>query len=218
MNFPANNALASRKLEQLSTARQLGLAVPDTVLTQDQDVLRRFFQKHDGQVIVKPLGRAYIERSKGENDSLIYTNSISEHDLNDLADLATCPTYFQKAIRKRSDVRITCVDGDTHAMELLAQDHGQQRCDIRRNNMSDVSYRSLSLPDDIALKVRQLTAHYCLRFAALDMAVDTEGMWYFFEVNPNGQWAWLDLCGGASIHKSFIASFAVAAKHSRSVP
>ncbi len=57
--------------------------------------------------------------------------------------------------------------------------------------MEDVSYRVIDLPPEGQSKIRALMAHYGLRFAAIDMAVDTEGKWFFLEVNPNGQWAWI---------------------------
>jgi len=213
MNFPAANALASRKLEQLTNAQNLGFTIPDTILTQNSEVLRTFFSKHNGEVIVKPLGRAYIERPDSEVDSIIFTNPVRESDLEHLDDLARCPTLFQQSVRKQSDVRITVVDGDVHAFELTAKNsYGQQRCDIRRNNMQDVRYRAITIPQDVTDALQRLVASYGLRFAAIDMAVATDGQWYFFEVNPNGQWAWLDLCGGATIYRSFIASFSVGAK------
>lgn len=208
INCPAANALASRKLEQLSSAKRLGFTIPDTVVTQDSEVLRNFFHKHHGDVIVKPLGRAYIERPDHEIDSVIFTNQVKESDLEDLTDLARCPTFFQQAVRKVSDVRITVVDSDIHAIELCAKDSdGKQRCDIRRNNMLDVTYRQIILPTDVTNAVQELMSFYGLRFAAIDMAIAEDGQWYYFEVNPNGQWAWLDLSGGASIFQSFIASF-----------
>jgi hypothetical protein len=208
MNYPVTNALASRKLEQLTTAQQLGFTIPDTIVTQDSAILRSFFSKHRGEVIVKPLGRAYIEKPSNECDSVIFTNRVRECDLEDLTDLARCPTLFQQAVQKVSDVRITVVDADIHAFELTAEDgDGQQRCDIRRSNMLDVKYRAICLPGHVIAAVRQLVSLYGLRFAAIDMAVAEDEQWYFFEVNPNGQWAWIDLCGGASIYTSFIASF-----------
>ena len=208
MNFPAANALASRKLEQLSNAQQFGLTIPDTIVTQDSEALRAFFSKHNGEVIVKPLGRACVERPDSEVDSIIFTNRVRESDLENLDDLAQCPTLFQASVRKLSDVRITMVDGDIHSYELTAKDlDGKQRCDIRRNNMADVDYRELCLPQDVTDSLLRLVNHYGLRFAAIDMAVADDEQWYFFEVNPNGQWAWLDLCADATIYKSFCKSF-----------
>jgi hypothetical protein len=215
MNFPAANALASRKLEQLTVAKYLGFTIPDTLVTQDSEALRAFFYKHDGEVIVKPIGRACVERSDSEVDSIIFTNRVREFDLENLEDLARCPTLFQQSVRKLSDVRITLVDGEIHTFELTAKDlDGKQRCDIRRNNMSDVVYREICPPQDIVACLHRLMKHYGLRFAAIDMAVADDGEWYFFEVNPNGQWAWLDLCAGATIYESFCKSFSADAKSS----
>jgi hypothetical protein len=208
MNHPSCNVAASHKVEQLVRARALGLPVPDTLVTQEPDQLRAFYEKHGGQVIVKPMANGYVERPKGEQDSLIYTNRVPAGHLADLDDLPACPTLFQEEIAKVADVRITMVDHDTHAVELIARESdGSQRCDIRRNNMEDVSYRVVNLPEDVEQRIRALAAHYGLRFAAIDMAVTRNGEWVFFEINPNGQWAWLDLAGNTSIAASFVNAF-----------
>jgi len=213
INYPAANALASRKLEQLTSVQQFGFKIPESIVTQDPETLRSFFRRHQGEIIVKPMGRAYIERPDEASDTVIFTNQVNASELDDLADLCECPTLFQQEIRKVSDVRITVVDSDVHAFELMANDDsGRQRCDIRRNNMADVEYRKISLPKNVSSAVHELMAFYRLRFAAIDMAVADDGTWYFFEVNPNGQWAWLDLCGVADIYKSFVQSIAAATR------
>jgi glutathione synthase/RimK-type ligase-like ATP-grasp enzyme len=207
MNHPSYNTIASRKLEQLTTAVTIGFSVPDTLATQDSDKLREFFEHHQGQVIVKPLSSGYVDRAGKEKDSLIYTNRVTASHLDDLSDLSLCPALFQQFIQKAYDVRITVVDADIHSVKLVATDEsGGQRCDIRRNNMSDVAYEAVSLPMDIESKIRKLTSHYSLRFAAIDMAVSKSGEWYFFEVNPNGQWAWLDMTAGTNISASLVKS------------
>lgn len=208
MNHPSRNVAASHKIEQLTTASGFGLVVPATLVTQDPDDLRAFYAKHGGQVIVKPLASGHIHRPEGERDSLIYTNPVLPDHLSTLEDLSGCPTFFQEKVDKRCDVRITVVDADLHAVELTACDEdGNQRCDIRRNNMDDVAYRVIDLPDQINGAIRRLLAHYKLRFAAIDMAVTQDGSWIFFEVNPNGQWAWMDLGGCTNIAASFVKSF-----------
>jgi glutathione synthase/RimK-type ligase-like ATP-grasp enzyme len=208
VNHPAHNAVASRKLEQLTTAVKLGLRIPDTLVTQEPDELRAFFRKHDGHLIVKPLSTGYIERTGEEKDTLIYTNRVLEKHLENLDDMAVCPTLFQQFILKRNDVRITMVGSDIHAVELLAVDKpGEQRCDIRRNNMSDVVYTPITLPADVSAALRKLVAHYGLRFGAIDMTVAKTGEWYFFEINPNGQWAWLDMTARTNIASSFVRMF-----------
>jgi len=209
MNHPSANVLASHKIDQLSRAKALGLRIPDTLITHDESRLREFFARHHEMVIAKPMARGYVERPQDQMDSLIYTNLVLQADLEILDDLRACPTLFQEYIDKRCDVRITVVDSHLIATQLVATDHdGGQRCDIRRNNMEDVTYAGTTLPEQVASKINALMDHYDLRFAAIDMVVDKDGQWYFLEVNPNGQWAWLDLTGGMDIASCFVKAFA----------
>lgn len=208
MNHPSCNVAASHKIEQLIRAKSFGFTVPDTLVTQDANQLRSFYGRHNGKIIVKPMASGYIERPEGQRDSLVYTNRVMPDHLENLDDLPACPTLFQQYIEKRCDVRITVVDEDIHTVELTAREpDGSQRCDVRRNNMEDVTYRTIPLSRDTERAVRKLMRYYGLRFAAIDMAISVLGDWFFFEVNPNGQWAWLDLLGGTNIAASFVNAF-----------
>lgn len=208
MNHPARNAAASHKISQLTTASDLGFRVPETLVTQSAEMARNFFYKNKGEVIVKPMARGYVERPENQNDSIIYTNRVLESHLDRLDDLSACPALFQHFVPKEFDVRITVVDSEIHAVSLKAKDtNGVQRCDIRRDNMSDVLYETMTLPDRVEQAVRHLMRLYELRFSAIDMAVTNDGEWYFLEINPNGQWAWLDLCAGQRIIESFAKAF-----------
>jgi hypothetical protein len=208
MNHPASNALASHKLGQLSTACNLGLKIPDTLVTQDADALKHFFSHHNGCIIVKPMATGYVERPADSQDSLIYTNRILQQHLANLSDLTSCPTMFQQFINKQYDVRITVIDANLHAVALTALDKdGEQRCDIRRDNMRDVRYQQIELPQEVSTQIQRLVKKYELRFAAIDMVVDLGGDWYFLEINPNGQWAWMEICANIKLSESFLDSF-----------
>ena len=39
------------------------------------------------------------------------------------------------------------------------------------------------------------------------MVVDRAGNSYCLEINPNGQWAWLDMAAGSDIAASFVKAF-----------
>jgi hypothetical protein len=208
MNHPAREAVASHKLHQLTRAAELGFAVPDTLVTQEPAELREFFARHGGRVIAKPMANGHVERKGDGPDTIIFTNRVRAEDVGDCAELAGCPTLFQAEVSKRSDVRITVVDDDVHAVELRASDaDGRQRCDIRRNHMDDVEHTLVTLPAAVRERVLALTRGYGLRYSAVDMAVDDRGEWVFFEINPNGQWAWMDLRGASGIASSFVAAF-----------
>lgn len=208
INHPSRNACASHKLEQLSKAASYGLQIPDSIVTQSGNVLQAFWSQHKGDVIVKPIACGYIEREQPHEDTQIYTNRLSESDIAAIGELPNCPTFFQHLISKAIDVRIVVVDDEVTAIGIRGTDSdGKQRVDIRRNNMSDVRYESMDLPTNISNSLKALLQSYELRFAAIDMAVDNFGNWVFFEINPNGQWAWLDLAGASDIAASFVRAF-----------
>ena len=96
-------------------------------------------------------------------------------------------------------MRVTIIGSHVHAISLVAIDSGAQRLDIRRNNMEDVKYAPVQIPDSIRDQLLSYLRPYRLRFAAVDFVIDSTGQWIFLEVNPNGQWAWLDLAGVADI-------------------
>jgi hypothetical protein len=208
MNHPSANACSSHKIEQLSRATRFGLDVPPSVVTQDAAVARGLWADSGGRLVVKPLASGHLEREDPAQDTLIYTNRVAEEDLADVGLVVHCPTLFQMEVSKQIDVRVCVIDDEVTATGITAASRlGGQRIDIRRNNMTDVEYVSLTVPADVSDKLLELVRSYSLRFSAIDMGVDSDGRWWFFEVNPNGQWAWLDIAGGCDIAASFIRSF-----------
>ena len=206
INHPARNVLAGHKLEQVRRAAALGFKVPRTLITQDAKRLREFWELCGGDVIIKPLSTGYIERATPSEDSLIYTNRLRRSDLMRTTVIRRCPTLFQERIAKSADIRITVVDRNLQAIELTATDEGELRLDIRRNNMVDVKHRATTLPVAVVNQIHRLLAAYGLRFAAIDMIRDVRSNHVFLEVNPNGQWAWLDMAGASNSRDHLIAA------------
>ena len=135
----------------------LGFSVPDTLVTQDPDDLREFLRLAWRLSNYQADGAGTRRACAPDQDTVIFTNRVRQEHLDRCDDLRGCPTLFQEEIHKYSDVRITVVDGMIHAVELSAIDgDGMQRCDIRRDNMRDVTHESISLPDDIAARIRSL--------------------------------------------------------------
>ena len=208
VNHPASNANASSKPEQLSTARSLGLNTPATIVTQDPSKALSFVKTTPGGVVIKPLSFGYVEHADDGPDALIYTSDLAEQALEHIHEVKACPTLLQEKVSKEVDVRITIIDRALSAVALVSKDdEGTQITDIRRNNMSGVVYEPIGVPLDICKQLFALMKHYGLRFGAIDMVISTEGKWYFLEVNPNGQWAWLDIVAGEQIWRLFLEAF-----------
>lgn len=208
INHPRNNNSALSKLEQLSRAERLGLTIPKTLVTQSFEEVMEFWKECGESLIVKPISHGYIERDNSEQDTLIFTNEVTLEQLNENQEvLSLCPTLFQKKVDKIYDIRVNVIDEEVIAIGIYAsQEYKLQSIDIRRNNMQNVRYEVITLPSILKNKILELCRSYELRFAAIDMAFTKDSKWVFFEVNPNGQWAWLDLEGVTDIASFLLRS------------
>lgn len=205
INHPARNFMASHKVHQLVEARRCGLQVPPWIVTTNPLDAERFLESHGPEAVAKPLASGYIERADAVDDTLIYTQSINRSHTALFDRLPGCPVLFQSRIHKRTDIRLIVMDHRFAAASLTAEEAGgAQRLDIRRDNMRDVRYASMIVPSHVTDGVAKLMGGYGLRFAALDFAIDIEDRWLFLEVNPNGQWAWLDRAGASDVGQLFI--------------
>lgn len=204
INHPADIMGASSKLEQLSRAASFSLQTPDTICTTSRHAALEFLYRHHGRVICKPLYSGYIERSAKAADTIIYTSDVDEEHLLAADAQLGCPTLFQAKIVDALDVRVTVVDDEVLACALRRTDAAT---DVRRDNMDGVQYNLIELPGPTRDSLIQLLRSYGLRFAAVDFMVVRDSQWVFLEVNPNGQWAWLDLLGGCTIYESFLRAF-----------
>jgi hypothetical protein len=203
INHPAANVRASYKIEQLSRARAAGFCVPETIVTQSYDVARAFFRRHNGAIVVKSLSGGYIEREESCQDTVVHTHAVSEQALSEFPRERACPTLFQRRINKQHDVRVVVIDDDIHAVALK---QSTETVDVRENNFVDVIHEFVTLPSSIRSQILKYVRAYQLRFAALDMILDRDGRWVFLEINPNGEWAWLEGDRPAKITESLISS------------
>ncbi len=208
MNHPSSNVQAGHKLHQLTLAHELGLATPQTLVTQNGAAARDFWKQHRNGIIAKPMAAGEIEREPPLKSSLIYTNLVDLDDIVSSDELVHCPTLFQEFVNKASEVRITVVDEAMHAVNMVSfHVDGSARCDVRYENMRGVTYTPCEVPLAVSNRLLALMAHYDLRFGAIDMLISNTGDWIFLEINPNGQWAWLDMEAGTEIWRSMIRSF-----------
>ena len=54
----------------------------------------------------------------------------------------------------------------------------------------------------MAEKCLALTRSYGLAFGAIDLARVDDGLYTFFEINPNGQWAWIEQLTGQPLRQA----------------
>lgn len=63
--------------------------------------------------------------------------------------------------------------------------------DWRLTKKDDLAIEDYVLSDDVAARCLRLVETLGLRFGAIDLAV-SDGRHWFIEINPTGEWGWLD--------------------------
>ena len=203
INFPNYNIAAISKVEQLERAKKLGFKIPETIITQSKDTAVNFILNAPNGAIAKPISHGYI----CENESVfnIYTSNVDIESC-DFSAISSCPTLFQHKIIKQFDIRINYIDGEMDAVKLESKQNDNQILDIRKDNMFGVKYDKFELPSQMQAQLKILINSYSLRFAAIDFCQSVNNELFFLEINPNGQWAWLDIEGVSHFNKKLISA------------
>jgi hypothetical protein len=193
-------SVAELKLYQLQVARQVGLRVPRSLVSRDAEALRRFAAGNKAGTICKPIFHGMFV---DENSSYsVYTRRITSESI-DPATARICPIFLQEEIVRSADVRATFIGRDCFVADITGD---QSLVDWRDPDVS-VSYRESSLSSDIEEKCRSMLANLGLVYGAFDFVRTPAGDLVFLEVNPTGEWAWLEDRLGFPMRDSFIRLF-----------
>lgn len=195
VSHPARIAEASFKIEQLQTAANIGFNVPRTLVTNQPEKVAAFYEMCEQRVVYKTLWRPVVEH-EDVSSAILTTPLLKEHlKTIDAVQLATC--LFQEYIPKRIELRITVIGNRVFAVEIHSQSNEHTLHDWRHYDFQSIPHYPHRLPSSVEELCRKLVIeHYGLVFGAIDMIVTPRDEYVFLELNPNGQWAWLEIVTG----------------------
>ncbi len=175
---------ADNKILQLKLAEKIGLNIPRSLITNSSSIAQEFCNKYLS--IVKPLSIGKI--SDKSQTRIIQTNKVSLD--KKFEDLDLCPAYFQQEIKKDYELRITVINDIFFSVKINSQLSKETKVDWRVDT-SKLTYEITEIPDEIKHKCCKLLNLLNLKFGAFDFIVK-DNEYVFLEVNPNGQWGWLE--------------------------
>jgi glutathione synthase/RimK-type ligase-like ATP-grasp enzyme len=186
---PAAQEQAELKPYQLRIAQEVGLRVPDTLMTNDADEARAFIQRHGGQVVHKVV--------KTPRDRFIGTKTWSAEDASELQWLYLSPTFFQERVAAPHELRITVVGPRIFAAQFaVAPDITDARLELH------VPYEEHRLPPHVEGRLRRLMDRLGLEYGTIDMKRNADGEYVFLEVNPQGQYLYVEIKTGMPITRA----------------
>ncbi|HEX4961267.1 MAG TPA: alpha-L-glutamate ligase, partial [Thermoanaerobaculia bacterium] len=179
VNNVVRDATASHKPWQLKLAREAGLAIPETLITNDPEEARAFWHQYPGEVIYKPFLQTYHAWRE--------TRKIRQED-EPLADaVRLTPVLFQRFVPAVCDLRVTVIGDRLFAAAARAE---QYELDIRFN--TDAKYQPHALPAKVEERLFGLMRRLGLEYGAVDFRLTPEGEYVFLEVNPAGQFLYIE--------------------------
>jgi glutathione synthase/RimK-type ligase-like ATP-grasp enzyme len=206
MSNPINIQKASSKIYQLSIAPYFGFKIPDTLITLSPKEAIEFWSKHQGNVIVKPLSGIGFLSPKTQTPAGVYTSKVEEKDIIEIETVKYAPTLFQEYVPKSIEIRITVVGTKVFAAEIHSQVNEESKHDWRRLSPRYIPHYPHSLPNDLKEKCVKLVQYMGLNFGAIDMIKCPNGDYVFLEINPNGQWLWIEEITGLPISDAIVDS------------
>jgi glutathione synthase/RimK-type ligase-like ATP-grasp enzyme len=202
VNDPLRIQQAGYKLHQLKVAKALGFRVPKTLVTSIPEEVKNFYEQCEGQIIFKTLAQGGFNIDGKNYD--VPTNPFRVQDFQFIDRVRYCPCLFQEYIPKQVEIRVTVVGNQIFAAEIHSQANERTRHDWRRYADPMVPHFPHKLPLDIEELCIKLLTYYGLEFGAIDMVLTPQGEYVFLEINPNGQWAWIEELTGLPIAHALV--------------
>lgn len=184
VNDIVRDAAAAHKPWQLELARQIGLAIPDTLISNEPDRVRAFWSEHQGDIIYKPFLQTY--------HSWRETRRLKPEELPLLDSVRLAPVIFQKLVPGAADLRVTVIGSEIFpaAVDLRKMEY---KLDVRLNQQA---YEKHALPIEVQERLLVLMRRLGLEYGAIDLRLTPDGQYVFFEVNPAGQFLFVErACG-----------------------
>ena len=189
MNPREADAAAHHKPYQWTIAHELGLKLPRTLVTTDAKAAREFIDSvRPAKVVFKAFLAAIQEWRE--------TRLIEQEDLDRLDLVRYAPVIFQEYV-PGVDLRITMIGDDIYAAEIDVRNTSYE-VDMRMV-VGEGIVKAATLPAAVQTKLRKLQRRLRLVYGAIDMRRTEGGEYVFLEVNPAGQWLFVEQRTGLPI-------------------
>jgi glutathione synthase/RimK-type ligase-like ATP-grasp enzyme len=101
---------------------------------------------------------------------------------------------FQENVPKALELRTIIVGKQVFTAAINSQQLDGATYDWRKEGRAlHEKWQAYNLPEDIEKKLLQLTAYFGLNYGAIDIIVTPDGRHVFLEINPVGEFFWLEL-------------------------
>jgi len=185
---------ANHKQLQLQVAQQLGLLIPGTLTSNNPEAVKQFAQEFEATGIVTKMLSQFAIYGDNQEEMVVFTSPVTKEDLDNLEGLQFCPMTFQENIPKALELRITIVGEQIFTAAINSQQLDGAIYDWRKEGRAlHQQWQPYDLPKNIEKQLLELVKYFGLNYGAIDMIVTPDERYIFLEINPVGEFFWLEL-------------------------
>ena len=189
INRPDYESVAALKPYQLHLAKSLGLETPTTLITNDPERVRQVLET-GVDLIYKLISPGLIHEDR-QMPVIVLTTDMAKvpSDLIDRVRIAPC--LFQELVPKDVEVRLTVIGRSYFPVVIQSQEDSATTLDWR--GAEEMNYGPfLPIPSKVLEATKNLMENLNLIYGAIDFIVRPDGEWVFLEINPMGQFMWME--------------------------
>jgi glutathione synthase/RimK-type ligase-like ATP-grasp enzyme len=213
-----NKYTASRfinnKSVQLLLARDCGMNVPRTLMTNSPQAVRKFFYDNPQRMICKTFSTHIWEKEQGGPIVVTETFELSAGRLPSDEVLTYAPAIYQELVVKKFDVRMVLLGAAVYSYSLH---NPKGALDWRQDATQGLlKVEPIATPPEVEKSVLAFAAKSGIACGSFDFAIDNQDRWWFLEVNEGGQFLWLDAANSdLHVQEKFLAFLTAPAGSSR---
>ena len=183
VNQPERDEVAHHKPYQLAIATEVGLPIPRTLITNDPVEARDFV----GEV---GLHQTIYKTFLASEENWRETRLLRDEEFAMLDQVRFAPVIFQEFIPATADIRATVI-GDQIFAAAISQSNGAYAFDYRMD-MPAATFEATTLPAETEERIHALMRRLGLIYGAIDLRRTKTGDYIFLEVNPAGEWRFVE--------------------------
>lgn len=182
MNNPIDTFRAENKMLQLKYAQNIGFNCPYTILLNSIENIKL---NGNNNYIMKSLDTVLLREDNKE--AFVYSTVMTGDELMK-SEFRLAPVVIQDYLYPKVDLRVTVVGNKIFAAKI--EKNGLGIAGDWRKEKDNVKFTEVELPEEIKRKCIQIVNDLGLSFGGIDLVFCNDN-YYFIEVNPTGEWAWL---------------------------
>ena len=172
---------------QAQLIRRFGFEVPETLITNDPELVRAFRARHQ-KIIYKSISGVR---------SIVQT--FNDEDMTRLDNIRWCPTQFQ-AFVEGTNVRVHTVGQKVFATAISTEATDYRYAQRQIGDHAEL--REVELSDELAEMCVKLSEGLGLAFAGIDLKITPDKRVYCFEVNPSPAFSYYQANTGQPIARA----------------